>query len=426
MKEIHLITLFLIVFTVLGFSTDLGLQLVPQNVELLLILKDNSTNYELLKSVPLARMLLEDLGMELFVQQQLEIYKYSQGIDVDSFYKLFSKNILFYRSPTEEALIFGPFEDPEKIAQAVKDVLEQFDVEAEFELVDNFLAFSSSEYSRPEAPVNLPQEVKELLTQKNWMVWYMANGALGKAWGSLKISDDIVMGEGIANIENQDILEKLRTARDVEKFANIKVFKDIVFCSTVPDVILEMGDILPLPENVEEKELKKLKELNEYFKESVGRYSYASLEMNVEYTEEGEQVIKMRGCAFIDAKMDENKMKELLEKRGGKIIGKYQGKDVYLVGEKEEKSYVMYDTEKSQLIISLSPFDETFATLETSQMKLGDAMKLLSVEGKEFSLVYINFQDLMEKFLGYSEESYFILKGYQLEDGKVRMKFILK
>jgi len=397
-----LLTLLVLVVTGFAISTEL-LELVPQNSSFVLLLSDNAGNYDALKSVPLFSTLLSDLGLELMIQQQLEIYRYSQNIDLDSFYQFLSRGMAFYVTDGGAGLVAGPFEDPKKVAEALSQIAEAFEASLVTEPVGSYLVVTVEGTTTSEKKgFQIPNTVLKEVPSNAWGVYYGKKENTSEAYGWFAVEENVLRGRGVSHIEDEALLKAVAKTPSLNALKKERTLPDFVFAITVP------GDVLSsVLEGILEKNED---ELARELLENVGKYLLASgmLEVTVE---QDQQEVKLWVLVRLNTTLKKAKFEEMMKERGYTIEA-----GNWVAHLEDQTLYFDFDEERSEILLAFEPLSLTRSKLGEAGISLSNLMERLSIPESYRGLVFVDTGSLLEKFIGLGVESHMVLTTHQEGD----------
>ncbi|MDI3516722.1 MAG: hypothetical protein PWP37_1265 [Thermotogota bacterium] len=396
-----MVLLFSITIVTFAISYDL-LKLVPQDSSFVFLLSDNAKNYDELKNVPLFSTLLTDLGLELMVQQQLEVYRYSQNIDLDSFYKFFSRDMVLYLTENGAGLLAGPFEDPQKVANALSQVLKLFEVSVSPMVVENcvevYLSDSTVEGKRG---FSIPENVLEKIPSNVWGMYYENSEELMEAYGWFAVDGKTVKGQGTSRIEDKSLKEAIEKTPGLVSLKSELIFPDFAFVATVPGDVLEtiLSNLLTSEEDTNEIVYTVLDNMG----------NYMILSGNVEFVmEEEQQNIVMWRLIRLNTRLEKSEFEKLMKENGyhfenGEWVSLIEGQTLRFA----------FDEKRSEILMSLEPLDAVRDNLKKTGIPISDVMNRFSIPDSYRGLAFVDTGGLLEKFIGMGVDSYFTLTVHQ-------------
>jgi len=403
-ERLLLLILSVLVITGFAISTEL-LELVPQNSSFVLLLNDNAGNYDMLKSVPIFSTLLSDLGLELMIQQQLEIYRYSQNIDLDRFYQFLSHGMAFYVTDGGAGLVAGPFEDPEKVAEALSQIAEAFEVSLMTEPTGNYLVVTVEGTTTSEKKgFQIPATVLKGVPSNAWGVYYGKKENTSETYGWFAVEGNVLKGRGVSHIEDKALLKAVEEAPSLSVFEKERVLPDLVFAIAVP------GDVLnAVLEGILEKNETE-DELARELLENVGKYLLVSgmLEVSVE---QDQQEVKPWVLVRLNTTLEKAKFEEMMKKRGYAVEA-----GNWVAHLEDQVLYFNFDEERSEILLAFEPPSLTKSKLEEAGIPLSNLMERLSIPKTYRGLIFVDTGSLLEKFIGLGVESHMVLTTHQEGD----------
>lgn len=122
-KAFCLVILFILVIVSLSFASfeDMA-KMIPADTEWVLRFQNNSENYDTLKDLPTGDLLLNQLGIEMLIQQQINQIKFQQEVNTDALMKLIKTSGMIFGTTTfSTSIVKNP--TPSKVGEEVMSAI---------------------------------------------------------------------------------------------------------------------------------------------------------------------------------------------------------------------------------------------------------------------------------------------------------------